>query len=132
MRVVITGGAGFLGSHLCDRLVGLGHAVVCVDNFITGRPENIAHLMGHERFSFVKYNVCDYLHRHRATQLYVVSLLEFLDRNLGSDKPFPYLNRTGSAQSTRHPNVTRYGEIHLGEFRLALEFLHDDCDGPCM
>jgi dTDP-glucose 4,6-dehydratase len=62
MRVLITGGAGFLGSHLCDLLVSQGHQVVSMDNFITGRPENIAHLMGHERFSFVKYNVCDYLH----------------------------------------------------------------------
>jgi len=62
MRILITGGAGFLGSHLCDLLVGQGHQVVCMDNLITGRPENIAHLMGHERFSFVKYNVCDYLH----------------------------------------------------------------------
>ncbi len=62
MRILITGGAGFLGSHLCDLLVGQGHKVVCMDNFITGRPENIAHLMGHDRFSFVKYNVCDYLH----------------------------------------------------------------------
>jgi dTDP-glucose 4,6-dehydratase len=62
MRILITGGAGFLGSHLCDRLISMGHQVVAVDNFITGRPENIAHLMGHERFSFVKYNVCDYLH----------------------------------------------------------------------
>jgi len=62
MRILITGGAGFLGSHLCDLLVGQGHQVVCMDNLITGRPENFAHLMGHERFSFVKYNVCDYLH----------------------------------------------------------------------
>lgn len=62
MRVLITGGAGFLGSHLCDALIAQGHQVVCMDNFVTGRPENIAHLMGHERFSFVKYNVCDYLH----------------------------------------------------------------------
>jgi dTDP-glucose 4,6-dehydratase len=62
MRILITGGAGFLGSHLCERLVGQGHAVVCVDNFITGRPENLAHLMKDERFSLVKYNVCDYLH----------------------------------------------------------------------
>jgi dTDP-glucose 4,6-dehydratase len=62
MRILITGGAGFLGSHLCERLVGQGHAVVCVDNFITGRPENVAHLMKDDRFSLVKYNVCDYLH----------------------------------------------------------------------
>src|SRR5579884_2203702 len=62
VRILITGGAGFLGSHLCDALIAQGHRVVCMDNFITGRPENIAHLMGHERFSFVKYNVCDYLH----------------------------------------------------------------------
>ena len=62
MRILITGGAGFVGSHLCDLLVAQGHQVVCMDNFITGRPENVAHLLGHERFSFVKYNVCDYLH----------------------------------------------------------------------
>jgi dTDP-glucose 4,6-dehydratase len=62
MRILITGGAGFLGSHLCELFIAQGHEVRCLDNFITGRPENIAHLMGHERFSFVKYNVCDYLH----------------------------------------------------------------------
>ncbi|MGH7231236.1 MAG: UDP-glucuronic acid decarboxylase family protein [Nitrospiraceae bacterium] len=62
MRILITGGAGFLGSHLCEWFIEHGHEVRCLDNFITGRPENIAHLMGHERFSFVKYNVCDYLH----------------------------------------------------------------------
>jgi len=62
MRILITGGAGFLGSHLSDLLIAKGHHVVCMDNLITGRPENIAHLMGHERFSFIKYNVCDYLH----------------------------------------------------------------------
>ncbi|HJU05903.1 MAG TPA: UDP-glucuronic acid decarboxylase family protein [Nitrospiraceae bacterium] len=62
MRILITGGAGFLGSHLCELFIGHGHEVRCLDNFITGRPENIAHLMGHDRFSFVKYNVCDYLH----------------------------------------------------------------------
>ena len=61
MRVLITGGAGFLGSHLCDRLIGMGHDVVCVDNLLTGSMDNLAHLVGHERFRFVQYNVCDYL-----------------------------------------------------------------------
>ncbi len=62
MRILITGGAGFLGSHLCETLITQEHHVICMDNFVTGRPENIGHLMGHERFSFIKYNVCDYLH----------------------------------------------------------------------
>ena len=62
MRILITGGAGFLGSHLSDLLIGKGHEVVAMDNLITGRVENIAHLMGHTKFSFIKYNVCDYIH----------------------------------------------------------------------
>jgi dTDP-glucose 4,6-dehydratase len=62
MRILVTGGAGFLGSHLSALLLKSGHSVICMDNLITGRVENIADLLGHERFSFVKYNVCDYLH----------------------------------------------------------------------
>jgi len=62
MRIVITGGAGFLGSHLCDSLIHAGHTVICMDNLLTGRMKNISHLLGNERFTFLKYNVCDYLH----------------------------------------------------------------------
>src|SRR5512134_201350 len=62
MRILITGGAGFLGSHLSDVLLQAGHSVICMDNLLTGRVENVAHLLGHERFYFVKYNVCDYVH----------------------------------------------------------------------
>lgn len=62
MRILITGGAGFLGSHLSDFLLESGHSVIVMDNLLTGRMENIAHLIGHERFAFVKYDVCDYLH----------------------------------------------------------------------
>jgi dTDP-glucose 4,6-dehydratase len=61
MRIVITGGAGFLGSHLCDRLLGMGHEVICLDNLITGNIENISHLMGHERFRFAKHDVTEYI-----------------------------------------------------------------------
>jgi len=60
MRVLITGAAGFLGSHLCDRFLRDGHTVVGLDNFLTGHPDNIAHLIGHERFSFVRHNISEY------------------------------------------------------------------------
>ncbi len=59
MRVVITGGAGFLGSHLCDRYLADGHDVVAVDNFLTGSRENVAHLAGNARFALVVADVCD-------------------------------------------------------------------------
>ncbi|WP_250286709.1 MULTISPECIES: UDP-glucuronic acid decarboxylase family protein [unclassified Frankia] len=61
-RSVVTGGAGFLGSHLCERLLDEGHAVVCLDNFVTGAPENVAHLAGHEHFRLVRCDVTDYVH----------------------------------------------------------------------
>jgi dTDP-glucose 4,6-dehydratase len=62
MRIVVTGGAGFLGSHLTDRLIELGHEVIVIDNLITGRTDNVAHLFGHERFSFIKQDVTEYLY----------------------------------------------------------------------
>jgi dTDP-glucose 4,6-dehydratase len=58
---VVTGGAGFLGSHLCDKLLKEGLKVICVDNLITGNTENIAHLAGIENFSFVKHDVTNYI-----------------------------------------------------------------------
>lgn len=58
---VVTGGAGFLGSHLCERLIAEGHYVVCIDNLITGDVANIAHLFGSERFRFVKHDVTEYM-----------------------------------------------------------------------
>ena len=62
-RTVITGGAGFLGGHLCDYFLEQGHEVVCVDNLLTGRADNLRHLIGHcERFSFIKHDVTEFIH----------------------------------------------------------------------
>ena len=61
MRVLVTGGAGFTGSHVCDFFVQEGHDVICMDNFITGSPENIAHLRGQPGFTFVPHNVTEYI-----------------------------------------------------------------------
>jgi dTDP-glucose 4,6-dehydratase len=61
MKILITGGAGFIGSHLCDRLLADGHTVVAMDNLSTGTTDNIAHLAGHERFSFIKHDVTNYI-----------------------------------------------------------------------
>jgi len=62
MRILITGGAGFIGSHLCDRLLAEGHSVIAIDNLITGSISNIQHLAGRDDFRFIKHNVSDYIY----------------------------------------------------------------------
>jgi len=59
MRILITGGAGFLGSHLCDKLLAQGHELVCLDNLFTGSKANIAHLFDHPNFEFVRHDIID-------------------------------------------------------------------------
>ena len=61
-KVLITGGAGFLGSHLCDRFIAEGDNVVCMDNFITGSPDNIAHLFGNAKFKFIEHDVTEFIY----------------------------------------------------------------------
>ena len=62
MRTVVTGGAGFLGSHLCERLLADGHEVLALDNFLTGTASNVAHLLEHDGFRLVRADVTDYVH----------------------------------------------------------------------
>jgi dTDP-glucose 4,6-dehydratase len=61
MRILISGAAGFLGSHLCTRLILEGHKVIGMDNFITGSPENLAHLAGNENFTFIRHDVANFI-----------------------------------------------------------------------
>jgi UDP-glucuronate decarboxylase len=57
LRILVTGGAGFLGSHLCDRLVKAGHDVICLDNYFTGGKKNVEHLMGHRNFELLRHDI---------------------------------------------------------------------------
>jgi len=59
MKILVTGGAGFLGSHLCERLLGDGHEVICLDNFFTGRKANVEHLIGRRGFELIRHDVID-------------------------------------------------------------------------
>ncbi len=82
-RTLITGGAGFLGSHLCDRLIAEGHEVVCFDNFITGSPDNVAHLFGSPRFHLVEHDVTEYV--------YVEGPLDYILHFASPASPIDYL-----------------------------------------
>ena len=84
MRILITGGAGFIGSHLCDYLLGGGHEVIAMDNLSTGSTDNIAHLAGHERFHFIRHNVTNYI--------YVEGALDAVLHLASLPSPVDYLN----------------------------------------
>jgi dTDP-glucose 4,6-dehydratase len=82
-KILITGGAGFLGSHLCDKFYSEGYDVICMDNLITGSTDNIGHLMGKERFTFVKYDVTNYIH--------IDGELDYILHFASPASPFDYL-----------------------------------------
>lgn len=84
MRILITGGAGFIGSHLCERLLAEGHEVIAMDNLSTGSADNIAHLAGHERFLFIKHDVTHYI--------YVPGPLDMVLHLASLPSPVDYLN----------------------------------------
>jgi dTDP-glucose 4,6-dehydratase len=82
-RTLITGGAGFLGSHLCDRFIAEGHDVICMDNFITGSPDNVAHLVGNPRFKLVRHDVSNFT--------YVAGALDYILHFASPASPIDYL-----------------------------------------
>ena len=84
-RALITGGAGFLGSHLCDLFLSRGHEVICVDNFLTGSPENIKHLFGREGFTFIKHDVTNYI--------YVEGVVDYVLHFASPARPIDYLEK---------------------------------------
>jgi len=84
VRILITGGAGFIGSHLCDYLLEQGHEVIAIDNLSTGSTGNIAHLAGRERFHFIKHDVTDYV--------YVEGPLDAVMHLASLPSPVDYLN----------------------------------------
>lgn len=89
MRILITGAAGFLGSHLSDRFLSHGHEVIGMDNFVTGNPQNLAHLAGHPQFSFIRHDVSNFIFVPGKLD----AVLHFASpASPNSDSPFGYLN----------------------------------------
>ena len=119
MRILITGAAGFLGSHLCDRLLGEGHEVIGLDNFITGNPGNIAHLQGNERFSFQKHDVSNYIF----VKSKVDAVLHFASpASPNPDSPAGYFNlpiQTMKAGALGTHNCLGVAKAHNAKFLLA-------------
>ena len=107
-RVVVAGGAGFLGSHLCDRLVARGDTVVCMDNLSTGSRENVAHLLGHDRFSLIVSDVSEKVELEDAAEVDAVC-------NLASPaSPSAYLARPFDTLAVGSEGTRRLLELARG------------------
>ena len=114
MRVVVTGGAGFLGSHLCDAIMARGDSAVCVDNLATGRPDNVAHLMGEPGFTFVEADV--------SSALEVAGPVDAVAHLASPASPPDYLRlplETLAAGSHGTENALRLAHRHGARFVLA-------------
>ena len=119
MRILTTGAAGFLGSHLCDRLLADGHEVIGLDNFVTGSPDNIAHLMGNEHFAFYRHDVSNYIFVPK----HVDAVLHFASpASPNPQSPLAYFNlpiQTMKAGALGTHNSLGVAKAHGARFLLA-------------
>lgn len=119
MIVLITGAAGFLGSHLCERLLNEGHEVIGMDNFITGSPENLAHLAGNPRFLFIRHDVANFIFVPKK----VDAVLHFASpASPNPASPFGYTNlpiQTMKAGALGTHNTLGVAKAHNARFLLA-------------
>ena len=121
-RILVTGGAGFLGSHLCDRLIEDGHDVICVDNFFTGRKRNIEHLIGHPRFELMRHDVTMplYVEVDQSLQPRVPRLADALPARSDPDHQDQRARRHQHAGAGQAPQVPHLPGLHLRGLRRSL------------
>jgi dTDP-glucose 4,6-dehydratase len=119
MRILITGAAGFLGSHLCDRLLAEGHKVVGMDNFITGSPDNLDHLAGNSEFTFIRHDVSNFIFVPGKLD----AVLHFASpASPNPNSPYGYLNlpiQTMKAGALGTHNTLGVARAHSSRFLLA-------------
>jgi dTDP-glucose 4,6-dehydratase len=119
MRILITGAAGFLGSHLCDRLLADGHSVVGMDNFVTGDPRNLAHLAGDQNFLFIRHDVSNFIFVPGK----VDAVLHFASpASPNPNSPFGYVNlpiQTMKAGALGTHNTLGVARVNQARFLLA-------------
>jgi dTDP-glucose 4,6-dehydratase len=134
MRILVTGAAGFLGSHLCDRLLAEGHKVVGMDNFVTGSADNLAHLAGHPHFLFIRHDVSNFIFVPGK----IDAVLHFASpASPNPHSPFGYLNlpiQTMKAGALGTHNTLGISRSHKSRFLLAStsEIYGDPLEHPQM